>query len=197
MARPVASDHDDKRRHILTVAASVFARDGFSRASMNQVAVACGVSKATIYHYYVSKDALVFDILNTYLISLRDGLHGLRLDDLTPAEQLHAVTRQFLLAYEGMDDEHRMLTEGLHWLPDTLREPLKQHQRQMVSYVSKVLIANAPDTFGDDVKLLRQSTMSIFGMLNWYYQWNPRATRTDRKRYAVVVADLVLKGLDR
>lgn len=197
MARPVAGDHDDKRRHILSVAASVFARDGFSRASMNQVGLACGVSKATIYHYYESKDALVFDILNTYLISLRDGLFGLRLDGMTPVEQLHAVTRQFLLAYEGMDDEHRMLTEGLHWLPNTLREPLKQHQRHMVSHVSSVLVANAPDTLGNDPALLRQSTMSIFGMLNWYYQWHPRATRADRISYAVVVADLVLKGLSR
>lgn len=164
---------------------------------MNQVASACGVSKATIYHYYASKDALVFDILDTYLVSLRDGLLGLRLDGTTPAKQLHAVTRLFLLAYEGMDDEHRMLTEGLHWLPDTLREPLKQHQREMVSYVSKVLVANAPDTLGNDATLLRQSTMSIFGMLNWYYQWHPRATRAERTGYAAVVADLVLKGLAR
>jgi len=59
-----------------------------------------------------------------------------------------------------MDDEHRMLTEGLHWLPDT-------------------------------------RTMSIFGMLNWYYQWHPRATRAERTGYAAVVAELVLKGLAR
>ncbi len=197
MARPIAKDYDDKRRHILTIAAAVFAKDGFSRASMNQVAQACGVSKATIYHYYESKDALVFDILDTYLASLRDSVFALRMDGLNPAQQLHAVTRQFLLAYDGMDNEHKMLTEGLHWLPDEQREPLKLHQRQMVKYVSDVLVANAPGSLGDDPKLLRQSTMSIFGMLNWFYQWNPRATTQDRVAYAAAVANLALNGLAR
>ncbi|MEP5152247.1 TetR family transcriptional regulator, partial [Planktotalea sp.] len=50
MARPIAKDHDAKRAHILCEAAVVFARDGIARASMAQVAKACGISKANIYH---------------------------------------------------------------------------------------------------------------------------------------------------
>ena len=63
MARTIAKDHDAKRAHILKTAARVFAEEGFARASMNQLARACGISKANIYHYYDSKDALHFDIL--------------------------------------------------------------------------------------------------------------------------------------
>ena len=60
MARPIAKDYDAKRSHILKTAARVFADTGYARASMSQVAKDCGFSKANIYHYYSSKDALLF-----------------------------------------------------------------------------------------------------------------------------------------
>ena len=82
MSRPIAKDHDEKRAHILKIAARVFADQGFARASMSQVAKDCGISKANIYHYYSSKDALLFDILDTYLSALRDRIIGLDLAGL-------------------------------------------------------------------------------------------------------------------
>ena len=91
MARPIAKDHDAKRVHILKTAARVFAQTGFVRASMSQVAKDCGISKANIYHYYSGKDALLFDILDTYLLELRDRLLHLPLDGLTPDAQLSAI----------------------------------------------------------------------------------------------------------
>ncbi|MEY8840231.1 TetR/AcrR family transcriptional regulator, partial [Cribrihabitans sp. XS_ASV171] len=46
MARTIAKDHDQKRAQILKSAARVFAREGFDRASMTQLARECGISKA-------------------------------------------------------------------------------------------------------------------------------------------------------
>ena len=65
MVRTIAKDYDTKRRNILKIAAEVFAREGIERASMNAVAKSCGISKANIYHYYSSKNDLIFDILDT------------------------------------------------------------------------------------------------------------------------------------
>jgi AcrR family transcriptional regulator len=70
MARTIAKDHEAKREAILKTAAVFFAKQGFDRASMVKLADACGVSKALIYHYYPSKDALLFDILDTHLTAL-------------------------------------------------------------------------------------------------------------------------------
>ena len=78
MARSIATDHDDKRLVILKAAARLFADEGYGRASMSALASACGISKANIYHYYSSKEALLFDILDTHLKGLRDRVCGLR-----------------------------------------------------------------------------------------------------------------------
>ena len=195
MARTIAKDHGIKRHKILKTAARVIADEGIARASMAQIAGACGISKANIYHYYTSKDALLFGILDAYLSALRDRLCGLDEASLSPDERLHQFTRETLLAYDGMDAEHKIQTEGLPLLPEEQQMVLKAYQREMVQALSDVLRDAAPDVLGADAGRLRATAMSVFGMLNWFYKWNPRANRAAREEYAGLVADLTLRGV--
>lgn len=196
MAGTIAKDHDKKRVKILSAAAEVFAREGIARASMNEVAKSGGISKANIYHYYNSKDALIFGILDSYLCELRDLICGIDLANLSAKAQLTLVAREFLLAYEGMDHEHKIQTEGLPLLPDDEQEILKSYQRDMVNFVSGVLEKTSPDYFANNKTRLHETTMSVFGMLNWFYMWNPNANREARITYAQTVATITLGGIN-
>ena len=195
MARTIAKDHDEKRKLILKTAAKVFAIDGVDRASMSQVAAACGISKANIYHYYDSKNALLFDILDTYLRELRDRICAVDGKDQTPAEHFRSTVLETLLAYQGADDEHRVQSSGIGALPPEQQAILRDYQRDLVRHMSNILRANAPETLGQDAAKLRSVTMSVFGMLNWYYMWNSAAGPEARKEYADLVTDLTLNGL--
>lgn len=195
MARTIAKDHDQKRAQILKSAARVFAREGFDRASMTQLARECGISKANIYHYYDSKDAILFDILETYLRELRDLICGLEMDGLSPPEKLHRVVAEILLAYQGVDDEHRVQTSGMSALPADQQRLLRGYQRDMVNFLSAILSEVAPDVFQGDGAKLRSATMSVFGMLNWYYMWNSGADAQARRDYAALVSNLTLSGV--
>ena len=195
MSRPIAKDHDAKRVHILHIAARLFADQGYARASMSQVAKDCGISKANIYHYYSSKDALLFDILDTYLSALRARITGLELDGLDPPDQLGRVIVETLQSYEGMDHEHKIQTEGIPLLPDDQQRILKSYQRDLVIQMSNVVTNIAPEVFADDPRKLRSTVMSVFGMLNWFYMWNPGADEDERRDYATLVSDLTLKGI--
>ena len=195
MSRPIAKDHDEKRSHILKIAARVFAEQGYARASMSQVAKECGISKANIYHYYSSKDALLFDILDTYLSALRDRIIGLDLSGLDPSVQLGRIVLETLRAYEGMDHEHKIQTEGIPSLPYDQQKTLKAYQRVLVDQLSHVVAAIAPEVFNSDARKLRATVMSIFGMLNWFYMWNSAADHRARDDYAQLVTQLTLTGV--
>lgn len=67
MARTRANDYDKKRQGILSRSATLFAEHGFTGTSITMIADACGVSKALMYHYYRSKDAVLFDLLEDHL----------------------------------------------------------------------------------------------------------------------------------
>ncbi|WP_372885830.1 TetR/AcrR family transcriptional regulator [Shimia sp.] len=195
MARTIAKDHDQKRDQILKNAAKVFATEGFDRASMALLARECGISKANIYHYYDSKDALLFDILETYLRELRDRICGIEIAGMAPDGQLLAVVAETLRAYQGADHEHQVQIGSMSALPEDQQKLLRGYQRDMVNFVSDVVKANAPQVFDGDAAKLRAATMSVFGMLNWYYMWNTGAGSAAREDYARTVTRLTLGGL--
>ncbi|WP_270729076.1 TetR/AcrR family transcriptional regulator [Shimia sp. Alg240-R146] len=195
MARTIAKDHDQKRSHILDTAAKKFATEGYDRVSMTKLAAACGVSKATIYHYYTSKEAILFDALDTYLHDLRDRVCALDVESEAPEEALYHVVREILMAYEGSDEIHRVQTTNLSNLSGDQQAILRVYQRDLVEFLSKVVERNAQGVFAGDKEKLRGITMSIFGMLNTYYMWEHAATRTDRETYALLVTDILLRGV--
>lgn len=195
MARTQAKDHSAKREAILEAAARVFASEGFDRASMAALAQDAGISKANIYHYYDSKDALLFDLLDSHLKELRDRLAEVNLDGLAPAEKLLALCVEVLLAYQGADNAHRVQSAGMDHLPPDQRQILVGYQRDMVKKLSSVIAENAPDVFERDPAKLRSVTMSVFGMLNWHYMWNASADEDARRAYGAEVAKLAIGGL--
>ena len=195
MARTQAKDHSAKREAILEAAARVFASEGFDRASMAALAQDAGISKANIYHYYDSKDALLFDLLDSHLKELRDRLAEVNLDGLAPAEKLLALCVEVLLAYQGADNAHRVQSAGMDHLPPDQRQIPVGYQRDMVKKLSSVIAENAPDVFERDPAKLRSVTMSVFGMLNWHYMWNASADEDARRAYGAEVAKLALGGL--
>ncbi|ATG44372.1 TetR/AcrR family transcriptional regulator [Phaeobacter sp. LSS9] len=195
MARTIAKDHDEKRAQILKSAAKVFAEQGFDRASMTQLARECGISKANIYHYYDSKDAVLFGVLDTYLSDLRDRVCGVDVSALSPDQRLRRIVSEILLAYQGADHEHQVQISAMGALPEEQQKLLRAYQRELVHLVSDALAGVAAEGIAKDPAKLRAATMSVFGMLNWYYMWNSGAGSEAREDYAQMVADLTMNGI--
>jgi len=195
MARTIAKDYEVKRQAILSTAASFFAKNGFDRSSMTKLAEACGVSKALIYHYYDSKDALLYDIVHTHLTDLLAVVQGVDLSSPDKHANLHALTRAILLAYRGSDEQHQVQAVAMAALPKAERDVLADLQKQMVALVSRALHEAAPAYFKANPNRLTPVTMSLFAMLNWFYMWHRPGKGTSREDYADLVADLVLNGI--
>jgi len=186
MARGLARDHDEKRAALRKGAAGYFARHGFDRASMTGAAKSCGVSKALIYHYWSSKEDLLFDILDTHLSELVDVVESAR------EEGVRGVISAVLSAYEDADAEHKLQLDALSVLPAERQTPLVALQRRLVAVMSQSVADEAPDLSPDR---LRAVTMSVFGILNWFYMWHRPGKGLSRAAYAELAGDFVLGGL--
>ncbi|MCK0139805.1 TetR/AcrR family transcriptional regulator [Aliiroseovarius sp. F47248L] len=189
MPRGIARDHEEKRAAIRKGAATYFARHGFDRASMTAAAKHCGVSKALIYHYYDSKESLLFDILDTHL----SGLVA-RVEAAPQTDGLRGLVRAILQAYRGADAEHKLQLDSLSVLEPEQQAPLIDLQRRLIDMMGTALQNEAPEAFTGN-RNLRAVTMSVFGILNWYYMWNRPGKGLDRDEYADLVTDMVLGGI--
>ena len=195
MPRTIAKDYDVKGSVILKKAAKLFADEGFDRASVSSIARACNISKANIYHYYKSKDDILFDILDKYLSELKNRIRNMPLLAESPEERLKATIIEILLAYQGADDEHRLQIESIKHLPKKQQDILLGHQRELVDHMSSLINEISPKVFEVNKDKLRATTMSLFGMLNWYYMWNSRTDEAARLEYANIVSTLCIQGI--
>jgi len=87
------------RAAIADAAADLFARDGYAGVSMSTVAAAAGVSDQTLYNYFPTKEALVFDRADRIEASLVEAV--LRRPDATDAVSAFAGWQERMLLGEG------------------------------------------------------------------------------------------------
>ncbi|HST36621.1 MAG TPA: TetR/AcrR family transcriptional regulator, partial [Allosphingosinicella sp.] len=73
MARPQSPDYDKRREAILAAAAELYAKKGFSGASVAELARACRSSKSLIYHYFPSKDDVLYAVMADHLDALTEA----------------------------------------------------------------------------------------------------------------------------
>ncbi len=195
MARTRANDYNTKRQGILSRSAILFAEHGYTGTSITMIAEACGVSKALMYHYYSSKDAVLFDLLQDHLQNLVAVVEAAAQSAGEPNEKLFAISAVLLEAYRGADAEHQVQISSLKLLPPPQQEILKEMERRLVAIVSEAIAAAIPHA-AKKRHLLKPLTMSLFGMLNWHYLWFRDGKGITREKYARMVTSLVLAGAE-
>ena len=173
MARPKSSQHDLKRDEILDIAAQCFARQSYAAASMNDIAAASGTSKARLYHYYQSKEAILFDLLDRYTQRLLAVIGQVEATaqrrNLDDRAALHELVRAFLEEYEHSATRHIALLHDTKFLGDAQRELILDRQRDVVSAVTRFLQRAYPQRLTP--RNQTALTMMLFGMINWTFTW--------------------------
>ena len=206
MARPKSATHDIKRDAILDIAAQCFADRSYPAASMSEIATACGTSKARLYHYYDSKEAILFDLMDRYtqrllsLIALTDATAQRR--NLDDRAALHELIRAFLQEYESSATRHVALLNDTQFLSDvpdnnlgapaiSPRELILNRQRDVVAAVTRALRRAYPGRL--NAANQTAITMMLFGMINWTFTW----LRPDGPISYAAFADEVIAMLER
>jgi TetR/AcrR family transcriptional regulator len=197
MARTRALDYDDKRKALLDVAARLFAARGFDRTSIAEIARKAHVSKALLYHYYPSKDELLFDIIHRHLAELAGQLAAAEDLSASPEQHLLGLVRATLLAYRDADAMHKVQLNELDKLDAAQQRKLRSVERAIVATMARAVKRLNPAFLERDGALLKPATMSLFGVLNWTYLWFREDGPLSREDYARFVTRLYVEGAAR
>jgi AcrR family transcriptional regulator len=181
MARPKSSEHELRRDAILDIAAQCFAQQSYNAASMNDIATATGTSKARLYHYYGSKEAILFDLLDRYtqrLLAIVGQTEATaQRGNLDERATLHELVRSFLAEYETSATRHVALLHDTQFLSNTTsaehpisqRELILNRQRDVVSAFTRFLRRAYPQRLNASNQTA--ITMMLMGMINWTFTW--------------------------
>jgi AcrR family transcriptional regulator len=191
MARPQSPDYDKRREAIVAAAAALYARRGFAGASIADLAQACGSSKSLIYHYFPSKDDILYEVMAAHLDALVDAAY-----DAVRAgrarERLEALTRAFMRLYAGAQDSHKVLLNELDNLPPERRAEVVAKQRRIIAVVEELIREIRPDLNPKTLPL----AMLFFGMINWTHTWFKPGGSIGTEELAGMAVHLMLDGLE-
>jgi AcrR family transcriptional regulator len=197
MARTRAPDHETQRDQILELAAEKFAQTSYPSTSMADLAAASGTSKARLYHYYESKEAILFDLLDRYtkrlmlIIAEVEGASQRR--GLTERETFAELIRAFLAEYETSHSRHVALLNDVKYLVDAQRETILNRQRDVVAAFARQLSRAYPERATKENQTAL--TMMVFGMINWTFTWLKPGGRMGYPEFAEQVVDVIDRGL--
>lgn len=170
MARTQAIDYEEKRSSIAAAAAPLFAQYGFAGASISELARACSLSKSSIYHYFDSKEDILYEVMTEHIDNLLKVTEPEEYIDIGEAERFEHFAVRLLNLYAGQADSQKVLLYELNSLPSQEREEIVQKQRKLIDFASD-LLAQTGQTEKDNLTLVRTQVMLFFGMINWSQSW--------------------------
>src|SRR4051794_5594316 len=94
----------DKRRMILDAAIRVFAREGFHRCRVSDIANEAGVAYGLVYHYFRSKDEVLDTLFTERWTLLLEAIAGVDARDLPIREKLHEIASFIVGSYQNDPD---------------------------------------------------------------------------------------------
>ncbi|WP_158579905.1 TetR/AcrR family transcriptional regulator [Geodermatophilus marinus] len=184
-----------RRAQILEVATELFDRLGYHETTMQAIADGTGIRKASLYHYFRSKDELLVELHGTLMAVVigrhldRQGAGG-----RGPREELRAMMRDVI----GLMDSHpgylRIFFESYRELPLEARMSVavqRSRYRQMV--VDVIAAGKEAGEFGDVDPGL--AGLAVLSLVNWTYQWFDRGGPLSTDEVADRFWSMLLEGI--
>lgn len=194
MARTQAPEYDERKLAIVETAAALFARDGFNGASVADIAKRGKISKSLIYHYYQSKEDILYDVMITHVRELEAAAEEISDDESSAETKLRDLTHRFMALYVGAADRHKVLLNDLDNVPKNKRAEIISVQRGLIETVRQMLVEIEP-ALSKKPGAAFAAAMLYFGTINWTHTWfNPEGA-VNADTMAEMAVDLTLGGL--
>ena len=189
-----AKDHEDKKRLILDTASGLFAKQGFAKTSISELSSACRASKAWIYHYFPTKEDILFTLLHDFLIVVRSRLEEIDVEDLAPEDALHHFVLECLRIYDDYRINYPILFNEMTVLTDEQQKELRAIEDVPVKLLTTIVAKIRPE-IATAAAFRTPITLLIYGTINWTYTWFNPDGKLRLEELAVLVKDFVLGGI--
>jgi len=185
-----------RRAEICRTAAQIFRDRGYDATSVSDIARALGITKAGLYHYFESKEALLFEITAYGLDRVRDEV-------IVPARAVRdpaARLRQLVIRHASIATKGRgaiaQLVDEVRALPPPARKRVEERMRGYFDLLRGTLVELRSAGRLRDVDPT-VATFSLIGTILWLPRWFRQNGRLSQEQVANEIANIALGGLLR
>jgi len=187
---------DSKRfRSILERSARLIFQHGFEATSMQEIAEACGLTKAGLYHHIRTKESLLVAIMNYGLDLFEETVLDPVRTILDPLERLRqTMARNVTLVTQDSSKEVTIILHEDRTLTGSARKEINARKKRYVRFLEA--------TFREAIE--RQqirsvdptiATYSFLGTVHWVYKWYRPSGRLSSEQLSNGMVEMFFEGL--
>lgn len=184
-----------KLEAILETAAGLIADKGFEATSMRDVSRAAGVSLAGLYHYFDSKEELLYQIQYRTFFALLAAQEERAAQPGAPEARLRQLVIGHLAFFTSHPNELKVCTYELASLQGERYETTESLRRRYYQLMTSVVSALMGENGDGTSRRSRHASLFVFGMLNWIFMWYDPARFGTVEEIGEEMIDLILNGV--
>ena len=185
-----------KTQELYRATARLFASGGYHSTSMREIAHELGMNKSSLYHYFTSKEDILFKLMNDAMDDALATLEEICVTDISPEEKLKKVLGFYTQYYAGEQERLILLVNEMNSLSDESRSSLIQKQRHYVQLIQSIL-----KKLADHGKMKQIdpaiATFAFFGMVHYTVKWYHKDGPVPLDELAQMFVEIFNKGILR
>ncbi len=180
---------------LLAVATELFAEKGFDATSVQEVVERARVTKGALYHYFDSKQDLLYEIYHSIISGQLADLERILAAGDPPGRTLRAVIVNLVETTAARADQALVFGREMHRLDRARLDAVRADRRRYHDLVRDV-VARA-QAAGDFAPVADADTVTlvIFGVVNQMPAWYRPDGAKSPDQLGTEIADLILAGL--
>ncbi len=189
-------DPKDRRREILETAARLICENGYNGTSLRDIAEACNLTKAGLYHYSRSKEHLLIEIMNYGMDMFEEQVLDQVMPIVDPVERLRTCMQKNV--HLVTDDRTKEVTIILHehaTLTGEARAHINARKKRYVRFLESSFTEAMRDgqLRAVDPKV---AAFSFLGQVLWIYKWYRVDGAIDADKLATEMEKLFFDGFE-
>jgi AcrR family transcriptional regulator len=192
---PNNADDSQRFQAILESAARVICARGYDGASMQEIAEACGMTKAGLYHHIETKEKLLLAIMNYGMDLFEEQVIAKVIDIADPVERLKAcMAKNIKLVTSGSSKEVTIILHEHNTLTGHAGREINARKKKYVRFLESAI---AEAIRRGQIRRV-DSTLAAFAFLGsvlWTYKWFRHDGVLSEEQVAGGMVDLFFRGL--
>jgi AcrR family transcriptional regulator len=183
-----------RREELIATAASLFEAEGYHQTSMERLAERAGLAKPSLYHYFKSKEEILFEIHLSFIQPLIERQIRRMELGLRPSQVLLEAVVDHMEVLAEKPGTLRMFFEHHRELGPDRRAQMRENRIRYRSLIE--------DTISEGIKVgelrsvdARLAAFALFGMVNWAYKWFQVKGELSPRETAYFLWDLFMRGV--
>jgi AcrR family transcriptional regulator len=183
-----------RRDEILREAAHLFLESGYRGASMDAIAERVGIAKPTLYHYWRSKEDILYAIHKKYILPLLEQQRSYADRELAPDDQLRRCVRDMMESISEDPGYVRSFIEHGRELSEERVAEVRQIGREHRHLIEEAITAGIEQGMFRKVNPA-MGAYAVLGVASWATYWFQRGGSLSAGTLGEELADILLNGL--